>query len=103
MVRRQLQPLLVFVFLQMASIDAWGGQSEPGCRWSGPPAKWALALHPPAGEVSGSLGSDIIPLLQRNGIPVSVITREADMVLRSLSKGPIVAWTMKSALGKPWR
>jgi hypothetical protein len=79
--------LSMLTILQTATAP-WAEVQPEGCQWHGPSSAWVLALHPPAGEISGSLGSDIVPFLQRNGIPVSVITREADNASLRLKIAP---------------
>lgn len=65
---------LIFSIGLVVGLGAPDGEKARACQWTGPPSEWVLARHPPAGEIAGSLGLEIIPLLQHGGIPVSFVS-----------------------------
>lgn len=90
--------LAMFLGLAMllSVLDVAGAQPSPGCRWNGPPAEWVLARHPPTGAVSGTLAAQIVPFLQRNGIPVCFVSTSAGDERVQLEVGP--ATTLQDVL-----
>jgi hypothetical protein len=69
-----LHLLAVCTLVQLAVIHVcWAAQLPPACAWSGPPVEWVLARHLSIQTFEGSLGSDLVPFLQRHGIPVSLV------------------------------
>jgi hypothetical protein len=47
-----------------------------------------LALHPPTGQVAGTLAATIVPFLQRGGIPVCLVSARGDGEQVRLALGP---------------
>jgi hypothetical protein len=77
------------------------GEEPAACRWLGPPSERVLARHPPAGEIAGSLGLDVVPFLQRGGIPVSFVSTPAGNEHVRLVVGPTT--TMREVLREIFR
>ena len=80
--------VLLCLMVQASSSNAREAQVASGCRWTGPPVEWVLARHPAAGEISGGLHSDVVPYLQRSGIPLSFVTETTGDERVGLRVGP---------------
>src|ERR1700676_536831 len=80
--------VLLCLMVQASSSNAREAQEASGCRWTGPPVEWVLARHPAAGEISGGLHSDVVPYLQRSGIPLSFVTETTGDERVGLRVGP---------------
>jgi hypothetical protein len=57
---------------------AWSQSATVGCEWTGPSIAWILEHHLPPGGVAGLLGSDVVPFLQSQGVPVSFVSAASD-------------------------
>jgi hypothetical protein len=67
--------LALFLFMEgLTATVALGNGISPDCRWIGPSPEKLMAMHLSSGQISGALGSEVIPFLQRNGIPVSFVS-----------------------------
>jgi hypothetical protein len=75
MFNQALRLLLVLVALQVGTVIVYGQQSKDDCRWKGQPAEWVLSRRLPATDLSGLLGSKVIPFLYSQGLPVSFISK----------------------------
>jgi hypothetical protein len=97
-VKRKACFLAICLSLQFfLSHGAWA-QPSSDCEWKGLPIERVLARHPPAGAITGSLGSDVTPFLQAHGVPVSFVSAangEADI---RIEVGP--ATTVRGVLGE---
>ena len=65
------------MLLSMLAAMPLCAENLEGCSWTVPDSDWTLDRVLPEVDLAGTLESDVIPLLYREGVPISFIARSA--------------------------
>ena len=65
------------LLLSMVAAMPLCAENLEGCSWTVPDSDWTLDRVLPEVDLAGTLESDVIPLLYREGVPISFIARSA--------------------------